>query len=222
MSAAQATEILEKRARETKEIISRVSEWAGGDEEAMVCIARNRCRRSAAGLRRCSSTQVSPPLSATTSRGSPSAALLEGLREGISRTMGGSGGRFLTKVDLIKAPITGGTNAIHPLSLLQRRCEAALEFYAECGLGSIRELRRYEGTPMAGRDGGAWRNKVLHSLFEGPWLRLYASDGPDSEPMKGCALLIESEGVDDAERLFERMSAEGRVTVPFEKQFGRY
>jgi Protein of unknown function (DUF2384) len=36
MAAAQATEILEKRARETKEIISRVSEWAGGDEEAMV------------------------------------------------------------------------------------------------------------------------------------------------------------------------------------------
>jgi hypothetical protein len=36
MSAAQVTEMLEKRARETKEIISRVSEWAGGDEEAMV------------------------------------------------------------------------------------------------------------------------------------------------------------------------------------------
>ena len=72
---------------------------------------------------------------------------------------------------------------------------------------------------MAGRDGGAWRDKVLHSLFEGPWVRLYASDGPDSEPMKGCALLIESESVDDAERLFERMSAEGRVTVPFKPQF---
>jgi hypothetical protein len=36
MSAAEAAEMLEKRARETKEIISRVSEWAGGDEEAMV------------------------------------------------------------------------------------------------------------------------------------------------------------------------------------------
>ena len=35
-------------------------------------------------------------------------------------------------------------------------CEAALEFYAACGLGSIRDLRRYEGTPMEGRDGGAW------------------------------------------------------------------
>jgi PhnB protein len=106
-----------------------------------------------------------------------------------------------------------------PYLYFKGACEAALEFYAECGLGSIRELRRYEGTPMAGRDGGAWRNKVLHSQFEGPRLRLYASDGPDSEPMKGCALLIESESVDDAEQLFELMSVEGRVTVPLEKQF---
>jgi PhnB protein len=37
--------------------------------------------------------------------------------------------------------------------------------------------------------------------------------------MKGCALFIESESVDDAERLFERMSGEGLVTVPFKKQF---
>ena len=50
-----------------------------------------------------------------------------------------------------------------PYLYFKGACEAALEFYAECGLGSIRELRRYEGTPMAGRDGGAWRDKVLHS-----------------------------------------------------------
>jgi PhnB protein len=37
--------------------------------------------------------------------------------------------------------------------------------------------------------------------------------------MKGCALLIESDSVGDAERLFELLSAEGRVTVPFKKQF---
>ena len=106
-----------------------------------------------------------------------------------------------------------------PYLYFKGACEAALEFYAACGLGSIRDLRRYEGTPMEERDGGAWRNKVLHSVFEGPWLRLYASDGPDSEPMKGCALLIESDRVDEAEKLFELLSAEGRVTVPFKKQF---
>jgi hypothetical protein len=59
-------------------------------------------------------------------------------------------------------------------------CEAALHFYAACGLGEIRELRRYDGTPMVGRHGEVWRDKVLHSLFAGPGVRFYAGDGPDS------------------------------------------
>ena len=46
---------------------------------------------------------------------------------------------------------------------------------------------------MAERNGGAWRDKVLHSLFEGPGIRLFAGDGPNFEPMKGSALLIESD-----------------------------
>ena len=96
--------------------------------------------------------------------------------------------------------------------------ESALHFYAECGLGEIIELRRYAGTPLGERDGGAWRDKVLHAVFEGPALRLCAGDGADSEPMKGCAILIELEDVVEAERLFARLSAGGRVTVAFAKQ----
>ena len=98
-------------------------------------------------------------------------------------------------------------------------CEAALAFYTACGVGKIIHLRRYEGTPMAERDGGAWREKVLHSLFEGPGLRLFASDGPDSEPMKGCALFIEQDDPGAAAALFAALSAGGRVTVPFAPQF---
>jgi PhnB protein len=106
-----------------------------------------------------------------------------------------------------------------PYLYFKGSCEAALRFYEQCGLGSIKELRRYEGTPMAERDGGAWRDKVLHSVFEGPGIRLCASDGPDSELMKGCALFIETEDLALAERLFADLSSAGRVTVPFELQF---
>lgn len=98
-------------------------------------------------------------------------------------------------------------------------CEKALKFYAACGLGEVRELKRYRGTPMEQRFGAAWRDKVLHSVFEGPTLRLCASDGPDSEPMKGCALLIEQDDAQAAGTLFEALSADGRVTVPFKQQF---
>jgi PhnB protein len=98
-------------------------------------------------------------------------------------------------------------------------CEEALHLYKACGLGEVKELRRYEGTPLANSDGGEWRNKVLHTEFEGPNLRLYASDGADSEPMKGCALLLEVDDLAAATSLFERLSEGGRVTVRFAKQF---
>lgn len=80
-----------------------------------------------------------------------------------------------------------------PYLYFKGSCEAALTFYAACGLGQIKELRRYQGSPMAERDGPAWSDKVLHSVFEGPGIRLCASDGPDSEPMKGCALFLEND-----------------------------
>jgi len=98
-------------------------------------------------------------------------------------------------------------------------CEAALKHYAACGLGQIQHLRRYANTPMAERDGGAWRDKVLHSVFEGPNLRLCASDGADSEPMKGSALLLEIDDPAEAFALFTRLSEAGKVTVAFQQQF---
>lgn len=106
-----------------------------------------------------------------------------------------------------------------PYLYFKGSCEAALTHYERCGLGRIKELKRYEGTPLAERDGGAWRSKILHSVFEGPQVRLCASDGADSEPMKGCALFIETGDLARAERLFAELSEGGRVTVPFKQQF---
>jgi PhnB protein len=106
-----------------------------------------------------------------------------------------------------------------PYLYFKGACENALAFYTDCGLGKVIDLRRYAGTPMEGRDGGAWRDKVLHSLFEGDGVRFFASDGPDSEPMKGSALMIEAKHAGDAASLFARLSDGGRVTVPFGKQF---
>jgi PhnB protein len=108
---------------------------------------------------------------------------------------------------------------VTPYLYFKGTCETALKFYEACGLGKIQEVRRIEGTPLETRDGPGWRDKVLHSVFEGPGLRLYASDGPDSEPMKGCAIFIEIDSPDAAAALFEALSAGGRVTVPFKRQF---
>ena len=93
-------------------------------------------------------------------------------------------------------------------------CEIALSFYETCGLGEIRMLTRYAGSSH----GPAWNDKVMHSVFEGPSFRVCASDGPDSEPMKGCALFLELETVEEARALFDALSSGGKVTVPYERQ----
>jgi PhnB protein len=108
---------------------------------------------------------------------------------------------------------------ITPYLYFKGACESALRFYESCGLGSIQELRRYEGTPMAERHGAAWHDKILHSVFSGPGIRLCASDGPDSEPMKGCAIYLEHDEASRAQALFDALSAGGKVTVPFKPQF---
>jgi len=97
-------------------------------------------------------------------------------------------------------------------------CAQALAFYEACGLGKITELKRYAETPMATRHGPTWSEKVLHSVFEGPSLRLCASDGPDSEPMKGCAIFLELTEIEAARTLFDQLSSGGRVTVAYERQ----
>ena len=108
---------------------------------------------------------------------------------------------------------------VTPYLYFKGTCESALRFYEACGLGRITELRRIEGSLLEIRDGAGWRDKVLHSVFEGPGLRLCASDGPDSEPMKGCAIFVEIENAEAAATLFDMISDGGRVTVPYKLQF---
>ena len=46
-------------------------------------------------------------------------------------------------------------------------CEAALAFYAECGLGRIVDMLRYGENGMPAGS-AAMRGKIMHAKFEGP------------------------------------------------------
>ncbi len=106
-----------------------------------------------------------------------------------------------------------------PYLYFRGNCEAALQFYAACGLGAMSEAMRFEGSPAAAHAGPAWADKILHCRFEGPGLLLYASDTPDAEPMKGVALLLTPDSVATGTALFEKLSDGGHVTMPFAQQF---
>jgi PhnB protein len=101
-------------------------------------------------------------------------------------------------------------------------CERALEFYAECGLGSVVELTRQgaHGMPLANE---ALRGKILHARFEGPGVLFFASDNADAEPMRGSAhfLMLNTRG--RTSELFEVLGRGGKVTTPLGMQpWGAY
>ena len=96
-------------------------------------------------------------------------------------------------------------------------CEQALAFYADCGLGKVVEMVRIGdgGMPVAVE---AMRGKVMHSRFEGPGVRFYASDNHDAEPMRGSAHILMTDDQESTDRLFSRLAEGGTVTTPLALQ----
>jgi PhnB protein len=85
-------------------------------------------------------------------------------------------------------------------------CEAALAFYAGCGLGRVVEIKRHGAGGMQGR--------VMHAKFEGPGVLFYASDNDDAEPMRGSAHILVLDDPEQTQVLFGRLAEGGRVTTP--------
>jgi PhnB protein len=92
------------------------------------------------------------------------------------------------------------------------RCEAALDFYAKCGLGRVTTLMRHgdHGVPLV--DEGM-RGKVMHSRFEGPGLLFFASDNHDAEPMRGSAHMLIMDDRATTDRLFAALADGGNITT---------
>ena len=84
-------------------------------------------------------------------------------------------------------------------------CEAALAFYAGCGLGRVVEIKRHGAGGMQGR--------VMHAKFEGPGVLFYASDNDDAEPMRGSAHILVLDDPEQTQALFSRLAEGGRVTT---------
>lgn len=86
-------------------------------------------------------------------------------------------------------------------------CEQALDFYSECSLGTVVSSLRYgeNGMPVRKK---SMRGKIMHSQFEGPEVRFFASDNNGAEDGKvwrweivrldtenNCAVLMTYSGV---------------------------
>lgn len=93
-------------------------------------------------------------------------------------------------------------------------CEEALAFYERIGLGRTTEVVRYGEYDIPVRT-QAMIGRIQHACFEGPGVRLYASDNDDAEPMKGSAILIESADRARMIALFKQLRDGGTASIPF-------
>jgi PhnB protein len=100
-------------------------------------------------------------------------------------------------------------------------CEAAFRAHAQCFGGTVGELFRYGGSPMADQVPPDWADKVMHGSVTicGQILM-----GADTVPLqyeapRGISLALHIKGAAEGERIFSELAVDGTSVVPMEKTF---
>lgn len=107
-----------------------------------------------------------------------------------------------------------------PYVFFDGTCEAAFSFYADVLGGSIVELNRYEGSPMADDMPPEQHQWIMHATFEAPGIQLMGADGGDfGGEMTRVSLSLGSSDAEEGRRVFEALAAGGTITMPYAKQF---
>jgi len=100
-------------------------------------------------------------------------------------------------------------------------CEEAFLFYADCLGGTVGQLFRYAGSPMAKDVPADWQNKIMHgSLTVGDQVFMGGDVAPERyESPKGFSLSLHLDDVNEAERVFAGLATNGSIIMPLEKTF---
>jgi PhnB protein len=100
-------------------------------------------------------------------------------------------------------------------------CETAFNFYAQCLDGKMESMMKHEGSPAAKDVPPEWLGKILHARMKVGSQVLMGSDTPPehySRP-EGFSVSLGIEAVADAERIFEALAENGKVSMPLQKTF---
>ena len=100
-------------------------------------------------------------------------------------------------------------------------CEAAFTFYAECLGGTVGQLFRYTGSPMAKDVPADWQNKIMHgSVTVGGQVFMGGDVAPERyESPKGFSLSLHLDDTTQAEHVFQQLATRGQIVLPLEKTF---
>jgi PhnB protein len=118
---------------------------------------------------------------------------------------------------------------INPYLNFKGNTEEAFNFYKSVFGGEFLTLQRFKGIPEADKLSAEEQNKIMHiSLPVGNGNILMATDALESMghtfiPGNNFTLCISANSVEEADTLFNGLSAGGRVTLPMNKSsWGAY
>ena len=110
---------------------------------------------------------------------------------------------------------------LNPYLFFDGRCEEAIDFYKKTLGAEVGMLMRWKDSPDKSMCTPANENKVMHASLKIGESRVMASDGRNTgnPEFKGFALSVNAKDEADADRLFNSLSAGGKVMMPLGKTF---
>ena len=107
-----------------------------------------------------------------------------------------------------------------PYLNFQGDCEEALNTYKDIFGGKIERVERYDNPAMKAPED--YKTKILHAVFKAGDIEFFASDvfpGKTLEKSGRIGLSLSLDNIENGKKVFSRLSENGKVNVPFEKQF---
>jgi PhnB protein len=113
---------------------------------------------------------------------------------------------------------------VEPYLMLSGRCEEALAFYGQAVGAQTTMVMRFDESPDKNHPmplPPGWDKKIMHSSMTVGDTTVMLSDGMSTEPASftGVTLSISADDEAHAKRLFDALSAGGKVFMPLGKTF---
>ncbi|MDM0112879.1 VOC family protein [Variovorax sp. J22R133] len=98
----------------------------------------------------------------------------------------------------------------------------ALAFYADSLGGKVIFSMTFGESPMAEQTPAEYKAKIMHATMEARGHQIMGSDLPPGMPFegyKGFSISVQGKDADEGKKLFDALSAGGKVTLPYGPQF---
>ncbi len=109
----------------------------------------------------------------------------------------------------------------NPYLSFNGECEAAFTFYEQCLGGKITEKMTYGGSPMAEQTPPEQRDRIMHITLNVGDIVIMGADAPPQmfEKPQGFSLNLNFDSIEEAERVFNALAANGMVKMPIQETF---